>query len=328
MSMSTRALLKRVFQDRMKENEPMSRHTNFRIGGPAKWFVEIRTVEELAQTLKVAQEHQLATFVFGGGSNILVSDEGFDGIVMKMAMRKIEIQGRRVRADAGVLSATLARTTAKAGLAGFTWAISLPGTIGGAVRGNAGCFGGEMKDHLVLAHLFQDGKVIELSKEKLKFGYRQSSLKFGEHSNDILLSATFDFDFGDSVALEQELEQKLSSRKSSQPLDAGSAGCLFKNYTIKTDEELQHLAQKFDIPSEMSQSRRLSAGWLIDQLDLKGTQIGDAKISEKHGNFVVNTGAATADHVMQIVSLIKTRVRNNFDIQLEEEVQFVSNRDL
>ena len=160
-----------------------------------------------------------------------------------------------------------------------------------------------------------------VSKEELGFGYRDSAIK---HSTDIVLSAMFEFPFGDSIDLLKELDEKLAARKSSQPLDAGSAGCLFKNYEISSDEELQRLKGKLDLPLEVSTTKRLSAGWLIDQLDLKGMRIGGAKISDQHGNFVVNTGSATADDVMQLVALIKTRARTTFGIQLEEEVFFLS----
>lgn len=313
--------LKQIVGGRVRENEPMSRHTNFRIGGPARWFVEVKTIEEVQRVFEITKQHALKICALGGGSNMLVSDAGFDGIMLKLAMRNISIDGNRARAEAGVLSAALARATAKAGLAGFTWAISLPGTIGGAVRGNAGCFGGETKDHLVEVEILRDGNVMTIPKSELAFGYRESAIK---HNHDVVLSATFDFEPGDPAYLQKELEEKLAKRKSSQPLDAGSAGCLFKNYEVKSEEELQRLEQKLDIPVEMSQARRLSAGWLIDQLDLKGSQIGAAKISEKHGNFLVNAGSATADEVMQLVALIKTRARNELGIQLEEEVQFVS----
>lgn len=312
--------LKKIVGVRLKENEPMSRHTNFRIGGPAKWFVEVKSTDELKSVLKLACHGRVLVVVLGGGSNMLVGEKGFDGIVIKIAMRDTHIKGNRVRAQAGVLSAALARATAKAGLAGLTWAISLPGTIGGAVRGNAGCFGGEIQDWLIEAEILRDGSVMNVSRNELNFSYRESAIK---HSSDIVLSATFELERGDPTVLEQELEQKLVLRKLSQPLDAGSAGCLFKNYQIKTDEELQRIQSKLDIPHEMSSTRRLSAGWLIDQLDLRGKQIGGAKVSEKHGNFVVNTGAAKADDVVQLIALIKTRARNEFGIQLEEEVQYV-----
>ncbi|MBI2473509.1 UDP-N-acetylmuramate dehydrogenase [Candidatus Uhrbacteria bacterium] len=312
--------LTNIVGNRMTENEPMSKHTNFRIGGPAKWFVEVRSLSELQEVLNVVKNHQLSFFVLGGGSNILVSDQGFDGVVVKMAMRTYEIQGNRVRSDAGVLASALARATATHGLKGLAWAISLPGTVGGGVRGNAGCFGGEMKDCLVSAVVLRDGELIELKKEDLAFGYRESIIK---HSRDIIVSATFELQEGDPVELKMELDDKLMKRKKSQPLDAGSAGCLFKNYEIKNDEEVQRLSSKLDIPSEMWSARRISAGWLIDNLDLKGMQIGGAKISGQHGNFVVNTGSATADDVVQLVALVKTRARNEYGIVLKEEVQYV-----
>jgi len=302
------------------ENEPMSKHTNFRIGGPAKWFVEVRSVEELQNVLDVARENELATFVFGGGSNLLASDQGFDGIVIKIAMRTYDIQGTRVRADAGVLSSGLARATANAGLKGLTWAISLPGTVGGGVRGNAGCFGGETRDHLVEAFVLSNGEVVSRTNAELAFGYRESAIK---HSLDIVLSATFELKSGDQSIIKQIMESNLAKRKASQPLDAGSAGCMFKNYDA-TEEDLQRLAKEYDVlPPEMLASRRVSAGWLIDKLGLKGTKIGNAQISPEHGNFIVNLGGATASDVAQIVALVKTRARNQVGIQLQEEVQYL-----
>ncbi len=312
--------LKQLFGDRFKQDEPMAKYTNFRIGGPAKYFVEVKTVEELKQVIQLANEYQTRYFVFGGGSNMFVADSGFDGIAIKMAMRGTVIDGNRMKAEAGVLSAGLARATAKAGLAGFTWAISLPGTIGGAVRGNAGCFGGEIKDNLVEAELLRDGEVVTVPVSELQLGYRESALK---HSNDILLLATFEFQLGDPEILLAELDTKLASRKASQPLDAGSAGCTFKNYEISSDEDLQRIALKLDLPVEVGAARRIPAGWLIDKAELKGFQIGDAQVSERHGNFIVNKGHATADQVNQVISVIKTRLRDQYGIQLTEEVQYI-----
>lgn len=312
--------LQSIFSARLRENESMSKHTNFRIGGSAKWFVEVRTVDELKQVLKIAVDQKISYFIFGGGSNILVNDKPFDGIAIKIAMRNIAINKNLVRVEAGALSSSVARETAKAGLSGLTWAISLPGTIGGAVRGNAGCFGGETKEHLVEVELLSDGKVITIKKDDLHFSYRDSVIK---HNNDIVLSAIFELEQGDSKKLLAELDEKLNARKISQPLDAGSAGCMFKNYEIKSDDELQRIKQILDISPEMNLTRRISAGWLIDQLDLKGTQIGGAKVSEKHGNFLINTGNATADDVVQLIALIKTRARNEYGINLNEEVQYL-----
>lgn len=312
--------LEQIVGTRFAENEPMAKHTNFRIGGPAKWFVEVRSVEELQQVMDLAQSQNVPTFVFGGGSNMLVNDNGFDGIVIKIAMRTYDIEGTTVRADAGVLSSALARATSTLGLKGLTWAISLPGTVGGGVRGNAGCFGGEMKDYLVSVLVLREGRMLELTKDQLEFGYRHSSIK---KSNDIILSATFKLEEADASELKMQLDDTLLKRKSSQPMDAGSAGCLFKNYEITSDDDLQRIEQKLDLPAEMKSRRQVSVGWLIDKMDLKGTQVGGAKISDVHGNFVLNTGAATADDVAQLIALIKTRARNEYGIQLQEEVQYV-----
>ena len=190
-----------IFGDRLKVNEPMSKHTNFRIGGPARWFAEVKSAEELSRAMKVLKENrfananesananQFAYYILGAGSNTLVSDEGVTGIVLQMAMRDVAIQGTTVVAGAGAISAGLARQTAEAGLAGFEWAISLPGTVGGAVRGNAGCFGGEMKDVVRSVHVWRDDQILELGLNDLAFAYRDSAIK---HSNDIIIDATLE----------------------------------------------------------------------------------------------------------------------------------------
>lgn len=305
----------------VKENEPLSKHTNFRIGGPARWFVEAKSEDELLDAIEFAHERSAPFHVIGGGSNTLASDEGFSGVVIQMAMRGVKIAGTTVVAEAGAMSAAVARQTAEAGLQGMEWAISLPGTIGGAVRGNAGCFGGEMRDTVTSVRLLRDGRAFDVGAEELAFGYRESSIK---HSKDIVLSVTMELKPGDAEALKAKLAATLEKRKASQPLYAGSAGCIFKNYEIGSDEDLQRLESAVDILTpEMKTSRRVSAGWLIDKLGLKGTRIGQAKISEEHGNFIVNLGGATASDVVQIISLAKTRARSEFGINLQEEVHYL-----
>lgn len=308
-----------LFGTRFKQDEPLARHLNFRIGGPAKYFVEVRTVEEVQEALRLAKEAGLETFILGGGSNTLASDDGFDGVVIKLALRNTAIEGTTVVADAGVISAALARQTAKAGLKGFEWAISLPGTVGGAARGNAGCFGGEIKDVATSLTILRDGEVIEIPASEMHYGYRESIVK---KNNDIILRVTMELEPGDSEALLKSLDDKLAARKATQPLHAGSAGCVFKNYEIDSEEELERLS-RFDIPEEMLKAGRISAGWVVDSLDLKGKQIGGAKISDEHGNFVINSGDATASDVVQLIALVKTKARNEYGIQLHEEVQYL-----
>ncbi|MCX6714915.1 MAG: UDP-N-acetylmuramate dehydrogenase [Candidatus Uhrbacteria bacterium] len=312
--------LKTVVSNRVKENEPMSKYTNFRIGGPAKYFVEVRSIDELKQVLSIAQTNEIASVIIGGGSNMLVADQGFDGIMIRLLMREIFIDKNSVQVGAGVPMILLSRKVGEACLAGLEWAITLPGTVGGAVRGNAGCFGGETKDHLVEVFVLSNGEVVARSSAELAFGYRESAIK---HSSDIVLSATFNLLPGDCNTIKQVMESNLAKRKASQPLDAGSAGCMFKNYEIASDEDLQRIQSKIDLPSEVVLARRISAGWIIDQLDLKGFQIGGAKVSDVHGNFLVNTGSATADEIVQLIAFIKTRARDTYGIILQEEVQYV-----
>jgi UDP-N-acetylmuramate dehydrogenase len=326
--------LRSTFADRLRENEPMAKHTNFRIGGPARWFVDVRSEEELTAALAAAKEANVPVFVMGGGSNTLFADQGFPGLVIQIAMRGTKIQGNRVTAEAGVLMVGLARQTGDAGLEGLEWAISLPGTVGGAVRGNAGCFGGETKDRLVSSRVLRDGEIVEMTNKELKFGYRDSILKHEIASsrsaprNDngsIVLSATFELTPADASVLTVRMAEILAKRKASQPMNVGSAGCLFKNVELLTDEDVQRAKKFSDIPGvqEMIAGRRLSAGWLIDHSGLKGMRVGDAQVSESHGNFIVNLGRATASDVRDLAIEVKRAVQERFGIELHEEVQLV-----
>lgn len=328
-----------VFGSRLKENEPLAKHTNFRIGGPARWMVEARNEGELKEALVLTKANDVPIFVMGGGSNILASDAGFSGLIFVMGMRGIKIGSetdgdRIVTAEAGAMSAALARATVDVGLQGLEWMISLPGTVGGAVRGNAGCFGGETKDVLKSVRVLRcvpplpEGgqwgvgacNVIELSDNDLEFGYRESALK---RSDDILLSVTFKLRPGNKTELQKKMNLALGVRKAKQPLYAGSAGCIFKNYEYADEAEIAKLKAAADVPEEMLKAKRIGAGWIVDRLDLKGTRIGRAEVSREHGNFIINTGGATADDVIQLIALIKTRARNEFGITLREEVQYV-----
>ncbi len=314
------AELEGKFGDRLKRDEPLAKHVNYRLGGPADWLIEVKTLEELRWTVGLMQEYHFPYIILGGGSNTLVADKGYKGVVIKIGLRNFEIKGNRVIADAGVISVALARATANAGLAGLTWAISLPGTIGGAVRGNAGCFGGEIRDNLVSATVLRKGEMIELSNADLNFGYRDSLIK---HNNDVVLQATFKLTPGDPEKLKAELVETLGSRKDTQPLYAGSAGCIFKNYEVKNEAEMKKLTEKLDIPEVMQKALRISSGWLIEQMHLKGYTVGGAKISDEHGNFIINSDKATAADVKAIIDHVKSEAKKRYDVEIEEEVQYV-----
>lgn len=311
------------FGNQFKTDEPLAKHVNFRIGGPSKYFVEAKNSQDVIDAVAYAREAGVPYFAMGGGSNTLVSDNGYDGLVIKMANRDVKIDGTRVMAEAGAISAAVARATADKGLRGFEWAISLPGTIGGAVRGNAGCFGGETKDHIESVRVLHDGQLQTLIPSELHFGYRHSIFKDAERAHDIVLDATMVLKQGDRAEAMAQLEKNLAGRKASQPLGSSSAGCMFKNFEYSDESTIEKLKEHYAIPEEMLARKRIAAGWIIDQLGLKGTRVGDAEVSETHGNFLVNKGSANADHIMQLIAIIKTKVRNEVGIQLQEEVQYL-----
>jgi UDP-N-acetylmuramate dehydrogenase len=313
-----------LFGDRLKAGEPLARHVNIRIGGPADLYVEAKSSEEIASAIEACLADGVPFVVFGGGSNTLPSDAGFRGLVIQAANRGWRIEDERVYAEAGVPSAFLARKTAEAGLTGLEWAISLPGTVGGAVRGNAGCFGGETKDVVasVDAVRVSGGRTerVVYTDEECRFGYRDSVFK---RIADVVLDVELELTQAPKEECLARLDAVLSQRKLEQPSDSPSAGCMFKNFDYTDEADIAKLKAVLDVPEAFLQAKRIPAGWLIEQADLKGTAVGQARVSEKHGNFLVNLGGASASDVLQLISLIKMRVRDGYGVQLEEEVQLL-----
>lgn len=311
------------FGSAFKENESLAKHLNIRIGGPACFFVECKTAEDVRDALRAARQHDVDTFVLGGGSNTLAADEGWNGLVIKMVNRSVVIEGGKVVAEAGAISALVARKTAEVGLAGFAWAISLPGTMGGAVRGNAGCFGGEMKDTVTSVRVIRGDEIVDMPAADLHFAYRHSIFKEQDHRHDVIFSVTMQLALGsvqEQVAL---LEKNLASRKTSQPLGSSSAGCMFKNFEFRTDDEIARMKTDVEIPFAMLAGHRIAAGWIIEQAGLKGLQVGDAQVSDQHGNFLLNKGHATAHDIAELIGRIKSTVRDAYGVELQEEVQFL-----
>jgi UDP-N-acetylmuramate dehydrogenase len=310
------------FGVQFKEGEPLARHLNIRIGGPAKWFVEARNTQDLIDAVNMAQDFAVEYFILGGGSNTLVADAGFQGLVIKAANRTLRIENDRVIAEAGVISAAAARSSADAGLRGFEWAISLPGTIGGAVRGNAGCFGGEMKDSIESVRVLRRGEILTLSNEDLHFAYRHSLLK--ENGNDdVVLDVVLKLEQGSRDEALAQIDKNLQGRKASQPLGASSAGCMFKNFEWNDHAQVAQLEKLYEIPKEYLDRQRIPAGWIIDKLGLKGTAVGDAEVSLQHGNFLLNKGHATAEDILTLVTKLKKRIASETGVQLEEEVMHI-----
>jgi UDP-N-acetylmuramate dehydrogenase len=306
-----------------KENESMAVHTYLKIGGPARLYLVASSADEIVQAVEKAKELMVPWYVFGGGSNLLVSDDGFQGVVIQTLNRGYTIDGTTVTAEPGVFTGMLAKATAEAGLTGFEWGVGVPGMMGGATYGNAGCFGGEMKDVVtsVEAYDVASGKQVTYTNAECRFGYRDSRFK---HEPHIILKTVMDLARGSSVGARSKIDEIMAKRKETQPQGAFTAGCMFKNFGFTDDAALEKLRREGDeIPEAMLSQKRISAGWLIDTLGLKGMTVGKAQVSPVHGNFLVNLGGATAQDVIALSSAVKTKVRDELGILLEDEVQYL-----
>lgn len=304
----------------IKQNVSLIPYTSFKIGGPAKYFCEAENEDDLRTALEKARELNARFFILGGGSNILISDSGFDGMVIRMrngnSSDDIKISDNIVRASAGVLLGRLVEQSWKAGLSGLEWAAGIPGTLGGAIRGNAGIpegtIGNIVREVRVLS---PDGEIKKLSQNECRFGYRDSVFKRG---NGIILSAEFLLSKDDPAEIKKTMDERINFRRNKHPLEYPSAGCVFKNVWVP--QLKPRFQEKF---KDFIKDDKISAGFLISEAGLKGKKIGGAAVSEKHANFLVNAGGATAEEMIILISLIKQKIRNNFGALLEEEIQYV-----
>ena len=313
--------LREKLGDGILENEPLANHCTFKIGGPARYFFVAKSEEEVKRAVEAAAELGLEIFIFSGGSNVLFSDDGFDGIVVKIQNTKYEIQDTKIVAEAGVKLSEVVAAAAKNGLTGLEWAAGIPGTVGGAARGNAGAYGKATGDAVEEVEVLnQESKITKYKKENCKFGYRDSIFK---KEGGIILRVVFKLTLGDKKKIKEEMDRILKARGEKIPTDR-SAGSFFKNVEA-TDEIVKIIKERAheDMPADFISKGKIPAAWLIDQCDLKGKQVGGAKISEKHANFIVNAGNASAGDVIALASFVKVKVRDEMGVQLQEEVEYV-----
>lgn len=310
-----------IFGDRVKKDEPMNRHTTYRLGGSADFYFAANGPEEAAAALTAARADRLPVFVLGGGSNVLFSDGGFRGLVLSYAGRKVSVEGNRVVAEGGAVFYSLVRSAIDAGLAGLEWGAGIPGTVGGAVRGNAGAYGGEIKDNIeaVQAIDLGTGEMRTFAASECAFGYRESLFKAKPW---LITRAVFTLSPGNIDELREKAAKTIAARRNKQPLEFGSAGSVFKSWVFGEAKDIPEKLRMV-LPPEFVSYGRVPAAWLIERLGLKGKKIGNAMISEKHGNFFVNAGGATADEVCQLISYAKMKARDEWGIQLQEEIEYV-----
>jgi UDP-N-acetylmuramate dehydrogenase len=301
-------LVERFGTDRVHRAQPLAPLTTFKVGGAADWFLELQSAAELRDALALARESSVPVFVLGGGSNVLVADDGVRGLVVRLHGGEVtRIAGDRIRADAGVTINGLVRWTIGHGLAGLEAWAGTPGTVGGAVHGNAH-FRGRLISELITAAKVatRDGVVSEVSSAGLEFGYDYSRL---QRTGEILVTADFTVTAGEPGALRAVARESLAFRKRTQPLASPSAGCIFQNPDPARDK----------VPDGIP----WSAGALVDRAGMKGERQGEARVSTTHANFIVNEGAATAADIRALVERCKTRVRDAFGVELREEIVYV-----
>jgi len=298
--------------DRLRASVPLAPLTTFRVGGPAEWLIETRSSDEIVRALQLAGAAGLPVTLLGGGSNVLVSDRGIRGLVIRPRGGEVRAEDDgHVRADAAVTINGLVRWTINHGRAGLEAWAGTPGTVGGAIFGNAH-FGGRLIGDLVSSVRLaaRDGTVADVDRGAMAFGYDRSRL---QESGEILLSAVFVVSAGDPAALRATARASLAFRKRTQPLDTPSAGCIFQNPEQGRDR----------VPDGIP----WSAGALVDRAGLKGATAGGARVSPTHGNFIVNDGNATAADIKRLVERCRQEVLSRFGVELREEIMYLGDFD-
>ena len=314
MTSSTAAGVAALFRDafgadRLRPRVPLAPMTTFRVGGPAEWFIETRGGGEVITALALSRRAGLPVTMLGGGSNELVSDAGVRGIVIRPRGGEVtSVDDRRVRSDAAVTINGLVRWTINHGRAGLEAWAGTPGTVGGAIFGNAH-FGGRLIGELVESVVVAApaGGVAELGADAMEFAYDASRL---QRTGEVLLSAVFRVSAGDPQALRATARESLAYRKRTQPLETPSAGCIFQNPAIERGDRVPD-----GIP--------WSAGALVDRARLKGLTIGGATVSVTHGNFIVNNGGATAADIRRLIERCRAAVRERFGVELRDEIVYL-----
>jgi UDP-N-acetylmuramate dehydrogenase len=308
--------------DKIQNNIPLAEFTTFRIGGPAKFFVVIENQEELIDAFAWISKHQIKHIILSGGSNVLISDEGFDGLVIMIKNNDTLVRGDRIECEAGTRLSKILSSTISNNLSGLEWAIGIPGSIGGAVRGNAGAFGSSISENIETIEVYDTEKNIFtiLSRRDCKFKYRTSIIK--TEQKYIIWKITLRFSKGIAKKTQEKISEYNSHRSKSQP-KLPSAGCVFKNLIYdELDIKDNSLLARTGI-KDCVKGGKIGTGWIIDKADLRGKKIGGAKISLEHANFIVNTSDATANDVVMLISYIKQKVRQKFKIQLFEEISYI-----
>lgn len=305
----------------LRQNVPLKDYSNYKIGGFSKYFAEVSSKEELSEVLSNWQI-DLPIFILGKGTNILISEEGFDGLVIHNNINGIEMENEKVEVGAGTLVSDFLNFCIENSLSGFEWAGGLPGSVGGAVRGNAGAFKGETKDSVYSVNSINLKTLKETTRnnKECEFSYRSSIFKT-KKTDEIILSVTFKLTKGDKDSIKKSIQDKIDYRNEKHPMELPSIGSTFKNIPVMdlTDLQKRKLIQfAKDDPFPV-----IPVAKLLYLCDLKGKRVGDAQISEKHPNFIVNLGSARSQDVKKLIGIAKKAVHKKFNLELEEEIMYL-----
>lgn len=312
----------------IQKNVPLAQYTTFKIGGPAREFVAVTQEDELIEALRYAKENNLRYYILGGGSNVFFDDKGFDGLVVRTeGDGKIKLlEENQLECWTGESLGNAVGFARDNDLAGLEELSGIPGQFGGAVRGNAGAFGTELKDMVMSVKALdvseEEPKIKIFNQAECGFSYRSSLFK--KNPNFIILSAILQLKNGKKDEIEQRMKEITKKRMARQPQGwYGCAGSFFENPTVENRE----LIDKFEKDTGVKISdNKIPAGWLIEEVGFSGKKVGGVEVSEKHANFVINTGTGSAEDIVMLVSLIKQKVRSQLGVQLKEEVNYVCYR--
>jgi UDP-N-acetylmuramate dehydrogenase len=306
----------------IRRNVELKNFATFKIGGAAKYFCVAKNKEDLLRALDFAKENKIKLFILGGGSNLLISDKGFDGLVIKIDIIKIECKDNLIFSGAGASLNSIAKMAQKNNLTGFEWAFGIPGaSLGGAIFGNAQAFGSRMQDCVKEVEVFdaKNKKLAVFSKDQCSFSLKNSIFK--KNKNLIIISAVLQLAKGEELRIKQKTQEYMNHRKLAHPMDFPSAGSVFVNPEMVVKNK--NLIKKYPEFEKFNRVGVVPAGFLIERCGLKGKKIGKAQISEKHANFIINLGGAKAKDVVKLINLAKQKVRQKFGINLVIEIQIL-----
>ncbi len=306
---------------KIRENISLKNYTTFKIGGPARFFKRVKTKKELEEALRWAKKKNVPVFILGGGSNLLVSDEGYPGLVVKMDLKDVKIEDESLMAGAGLELKKAVFLSLKHGLSGLQWAAGIPGTVGGAVRGNAAAFKEAVSDSLEKVEALNTETLEMETFRRGEFLFANKESVFKKKPHLVIVKVVFRLKPGEKKRSTEEIKKHLAYRRENHPLDRPSSGCIFKNVEKRIKDPL--LLKKFPELESFNERGVIPAGYLIDKAGLKGEERGGARVSKKHANFIINTGGASAKEVCAVIELVKSRVEEVFGVKLEEEIKYV-----